>query len=95
MQDDENKQKRDEMRADFALQTVKDVLWRFNESNEGTLSVYDLLGYLLEDLVKEGFCPACVTEVIDEAWHRAGVNPNEHRAEEEIPPERDPSEAVH
>jgi hypothetical protein len=49
---------RDDIRCEATLQTMEDVLWRFNESNEGTLAVYDVLGFLIEDLIKEGFCAA-------------------------------------
>ena len=64
MQDEEQKEQRDDLRCDAALQTIEDVLWRFNESNEGTLSAYDVIGYLVEDLVTSGFCAACIRETV-------------------------------
>ena len=56
--DEESRQERDDVRCDSALQTMQDVLWRFNESNEGTLTAYDVIGFLVEDLVQSGFCAA-------------------------------------
>ena len=62
MDEDELKQVRDDARCDMAVQTLKDVLWRFEETAEGTYSIYDLIGYVVEDLVKEGCCAACINE---------------------------------
>ncbi len=50
-EEDEAARERDDVRCEAALSTLEDVLWRFNETNEGTLAVYDVLGFLVEDLV--------------------------------------------
>lgn len=76
---------RDDVRCETALQTLEDVLWRFNESNEGTLAVYDVLGFLIEDLVKEGFCAACVNETVKAALEKTGLDLTQHREEEDGP----------
>ena len=85
---------RDDLRCDVILQSLEDMLWRFNEANEGTLAVYDVLGYLIEDLVKEGFCAACVGETLAAAIERTGEDAVKHR-EEEGGPVRDPGEVFH
>ena len=79
MGDDDQKQQRDDIRCEGALQTIEDVLWRFNEVNEGTMSVYDLLGFVVEDLVKEGFCAACVSETVSAALSRSRDDIAQHR----------------
>ena len=38
-QEDEHKQLRDDARCDVAVQTLKDVLWRFDEMGEGSYSL--------------------------------------------------------
>ena len=81
-EDDEAARERDDVRCEAALQTLEDVLWRFNETNEGTLAVYDVLGFLVEDLIKEGFCAACVRETVTAALERTGVDLNTHREDE-------------
>jgi hypothetical protein len=96
MQDEEQKEQRDDLRCDAALQTIEDVLWRFNESNEGTLSAYDVIGYLVEDLVTSGFCAACIRETVDAAFKRCEADTVNHRAEDEegiIP--RSPDDVFH
>lgn len=96
MQDDELKQQRDDLRCDAALQTIEDVLWRFNESNEGTLNAYDVIGYLVEDLISSGFCAACIRETVDAAFKRVNADTVNHRAEDEegiIP--RSPGDVFH
>ena len=75
--------KRDDVRCEAALSTLEDVLWRFIETNEGTLAVYDVLNFLTEDLIKEGFCAACVNETVKTALERTGVDLSTHREEEE------------
>ncbi len=100
MQDDttdENlRQQRDDVRCDVALQTMQDVLWRFNETNEGTLSAYDVIGFLVEDLVQSGFCAACISESIDAAFERCNADRVQHKADDEagiIP--RSPDDVFH
>lgn len=88
--EDELKALRDEARGEMTLQAIKDLLWRFSEHSEGGLSVYDLLGFLAEDLIKEGFCPACLNDLVQSACERTATDPTEHREEGGAP-----GEAVH
>lgn len=94
-EDDEGVRERDDLRCEAALQTLEDVLWRFNESNEGTLGVYDVLGFLIEDLVKEGFCAACVNETLKTALERTGLDLTQHREEDSESPMRGPDDVFH
>src|SRR5262245_57279243 len=69
--DDENEDERrmrDDVRSQTTARMVEDALWRFNEEHEDTLSVYDVLSMVVEDLVKEGMCAACINESIAEAF---------------------------
>jgi hypothetical protein len=93
--DDEGARERDDVRCEAALQTMEDVLWRFNESNEGTLAVYDVLGFLIEDLIKEGFCAACVDETIRTALERTGQDLTRHREDDGDSPLRGPGDVFH
>lgn len=92
-EEDQAARERDDVRCEAALQTLEDVLWRFNETNEGTLAVYDVLGFLVEDLIKEGFCAACVNETVQAALERTGVDLTQHREEEDL--QRGPSDVFH
>lgn len=78
MLEEDLKQERDDARCETALQTIKDVLWRFDEASEGTRSVYDIVGYLLEDMVNEGFCPACLNEMLTQTFTSTGADPTNH-----------------
>jgi hypothetical protein len=93
--DDEGARERDDVRCEAALQTMEDVLWRFNQTNEGTLAVYDLLGFLVEDLIKEGFCAACVSETINGALERTGLDLTQHREGDDELPVRGPGDVFH
>ncbi|HEX7035252.1 MAG TPA: hypothetical protein VF210_05730 [Pseudomonadales bacterium] len=81
--DEEQRQQRDDVRCDVALQTIQDVLWRFNETNEGTLTAYDVLGYLVEDLIQAGFCAACISESVEAAFERVKADRIEHKADDD------------
>jgi hypothetical protein len=95
MSDEEQMRERDDVRCEVALQTLEDLLWRFNESNEGTLSVYDLMGFMIEDLVKEGFCAACVNETMALALARTGQDLKVHREEDGEGLLRGPDDVFH
>lgn len=79
MEDEELARTRDEVRCEATVQTIKDVLWRFDELAEGTYSIYDLIGYVVEDLVKEGCCAACINDSLAAAFNEIGADPTEHR----------------
>ena len=78
MTNEEAIRERDDVRMEFAIRTVKDVLLRFEESSEGTRSVYEAIGYLLQDLVSEGMCPACLSEAIAQAFTESGADTERH-----------------
>ena len=82
MQDDELKRARDDARCEAAIQTLTDVLWRFEETCEGSYTLYDLVGYLVEDLVREGCCAACIPESVTAAFKDIGADTTEHRRDE-------------
>lgn len=77
MTEDEAKA-RDDIRADTATQTILDVLHRFEEMGDGTLSAYDLLGYVAEGMVKEGFCAACLSETMTAVFQEIGADTTQH-----------------
>ncbi|MBM4203512.1 MAG: hypothetical protein FJ194_05090 [Gammaproteobacteria bacterium] len=79
MQDEEVKQLADDTRLETVLQTVKDILFRFDEQCEGSYTLYDLMGFLAEDLVNEGCCALCIKEAIDQAFEQSGVDTTQHR----------------
>lgn len=79
MQDEEIRQIADDARLETVLQTIKDVLFRFDEQCEGRYTLYDLMGYLAEDLVSEGCCAACIKESIEQAFEQAAIDTTQHR----------------
>ena len=80
----EIKQARDDARCQAAVQSVKDVLWRFDETSEGNYTLYDVFSYIVEDLVADGCCAACLGEAMAAAFEQSGVNPLEHKPDEDI-----------
>ncbi|MBD3647019.1 MAG: hypothetical protein HUJ31_06090 [Pseudomonadales bacterium] len=77
----ELKEHGDDARQDLALQSIRDILWRFEEACEGRRSVYDVLGFLFEDLIHEGVCPACINELVTSVFNATGANPMQHKDE--------------
>ncbi|MDA0339413.1 MAG: hypothetical protein O2910_06190 [Proteobacteria bacterium] len=78
MIEDKEVESRDDVRMETAIQTVKDVLLRFEESSEGTRSVYEVLGFVVLDLLKNGICPACLNEAVTMALKEAGSDVEVH-----------------
>jgi hypothetical protein len=78
MDDEEARRMRDDVRSQSVVRSVEDALWRFNEEHEETMSVYDVIGLVVEGLIAEGMCPACISESIQLSFEHAGVDPNEH-----------------
>lgn len=72
----------DDARVELALSNIKDVLWRLEESSEGRRNVYEVLGYLIEDLIREGICPACVNETLSAVFEATGADLDNHREDE-------------
>lgn len=78
MTEDEQRRMRDSTRAETVARLVEDAIWRFNEEHEETISVYDLLGMVVEDLLAEGMCPACVAGAVDDAFARVNADRDTH-----------------
>ncbi len=83
MDDEEARRMRDDVRSQTVVRHVEDALWRYNEEHEETLSVYEVIGMVLEGLIAEGMCPACIAESVQFAFERASVDPAEHIAEDD------------
>ncbi|MYE11477.1 MAG: hypothetical protein F4X99_07420 [Gammaproteobacteria bacterium] len=82
MTEDEQRAMRDATRAETVARAVEDAIWRFNEEHEETISVYDLLGMVVEDLLAEGMCPACVADAVDDAFARVNADRDTHITED-------------
>ncbi len=82
MTEDEQRTMRDSTRAETVARMVEDAVWRFNEEHEETISVYDLLGMVVEDLLAEGMCPACLGTAVDEAFERVNADRDTHVTDE-------------
>ena len=82
MTEDEMRAMRDSTRAETVARMVEDAIWRFNEEHEETLAVYDLIGVVVEDLLAEGMCPACLATAVDEAFERVNADRDTHVTEE-------------
>ena len=50
--------------------------------SEGTYTYYDILGYLFEDLIREGSRAACISEVLTAVVNDLGVDATTHRTED-------------
>ena len=81
---DETKNAEDEIRLDIAVRTIQDVMWRFEDSCEGRRSIYDLMGCLLEDLIREGVCAACMDETLNAAFDASGVDVTQHKDDDSV-----------
>ncbi|XOV86704.1 MAG: hypothetical protein ACFHX7_17250 [Pseudomonadota bacterium] len=75
---EEMKTMADDVRLEDALQTIKDILWRFEENCEGRRAVYEVLGCLVEDLTVEGVCPACIAGTMTAVFDAMGVDTKVH-----------------
>ena len=78
MTEDEAREMRDATRAEAVAKVIGDVLWRFNEMHEEAVTVYDVISMVVEDLIVEGMCPACLANTIDMAYSNAGASRDEH-----------------
>ena len=76
--EDQAREMRDATRADAVAKVVGDVLWRFNEEHEGAITLYDVVGMVVEDLIVEGMCPACLANAIDIAYSNAKASRDVH-----------------
>ena len=83
MTEDEAREMRDATRADAVAKVVGDVLWRFNEEHEEAITVYDVIGMVVEDLIIQGMCPACLANAIDIAYTNANAARDVHIMDEQ------------
>ena len=83
MSDEQLTQERDELRMEIAIQTTKDILLRFEEMSEGSRSVYEVLGFLLQDLINDGLCPACINAAVSNAFIQTASDTEKHKDDEE------------
>ncbi len=80
--DDEMKRARDDARCQVAVQTLVDVLLRYEQLDEGTHTAYDVLSYAMEDLIREGLCAACLQDALVGACNQLNVDPGIHQSTE-------------
>jgi hypothetical protein len=83
MSEEDIKRARDDARCEAAVQTLVDVARRFEETCEGSYTIYDLVGYLVEDLVRDGCCAACIGDTIGAVFQDVGVDPTKHTLNED------------
>ena len=74
---------RDAARAEVVAKVVEDAFWRFNDDHEDTISVYEVIGAVLEDLIRDGLCPACLSAALDDAFTNANADRETHVTENE------------
>lgn len=87
---------RDVARAEITAKMIEDALWRFNDESEESLTVYDLVNGVVQDMIVEGLCPACLRGAIDDAFERAEVDTDTHVAGDEAgPPKRSDDSVFH
>ncbi len=84
MIEDEQRAMRDSTRAETVARLVEDAIWRFNDEQEETISVYDVLGMVVEDLLTEGLCPACLAGALDDAFARVNADRDTHVTDESL-----------
>ena len=82
MTEDEQRMMRDATRAETVARVVEDAIWRFNDDHEETVAVYDLIGIVIEDLLAEGMCPACLANAVDDAFQRVNADRDTHVTED-------------
>ena len=82
MTEDEQRVMRDSTRAETVARIVEDAIWRFNDDHEETVSVYDLIGIVVEDLLAEGMSPACLANAVDDAFQRVNADRDTHVTED-------------
>ena len=95
MTEDQAREMRDATRADAVTKVVGDVLWRFNEEHEEAITVYDVIGKVVEDLIVEGMCPACLANAIDIAYANANAARDVHIMDDQAVRRQNKSEVFH
>ena len=77
---DDTRRARDDARCQVAVQTLVDVLLRYEQLDEGTHTTYDVLSYAMEDLIREGLCAACLQDALLGACSQLNVDPGTHQS---------------
>ncbi len=95
MTEDQAREMRDATRADAVAKVVGDVLWRFNEEHEEAITVYDVIGMVVEDLIVEGMCPACLASAIDIAYTNASAARDVHITDDQPARRQNKSDVFH
>ena len=95
MTEDQAREMRDATRADAVAKVVGDVLWRFNEEHEEAITVYDVIGMVVEDLIVEGMCPACLANAIDIAYSNASAARDVHITDDQAVRRQTKSDVFH
>ena len=85
MTKDDLRNERDATRAELVAKLVEDALWRFNDDHEDTISVYDVLGAIVEDLMRDGLCPACLSAALNDAFERTDADRETHVTDADTP----------
>lgn len=86
---------RDATRADAVAKVVGDVLWRFNEEHEEAITVYDVIGMVVEDLIVQGMCPACLASAIDTAYTNTNAARDVHITDDQAVRRQNNSDVFH
>ena len=69
----------EDVRCQITVQTILDVLMRFEETTAGKHSTYDVLSYVMEELVQQGFCAACLQDALQGACDSQSVDLHTHQ----------------
>lgn len=83
MENPSEAQLRDEGRCEATVQIIRDALASFESMVETDYSAYDVLGYLLEDLVADGCCAACIHETLESICKEQGADLRIHRRDDD------------
>ena len=57
--------------------------------------IRELIGFLMEDLMQSGFCPACISESVDAAFERCKADRDQHKADDDPIIPRSPDDVFH
>ena len=93
--EDQAREMRDATRADAVAKVVGDVLWRFNEEHEEAITVYDVIGMVVEDLIVQGMCPACLASAIDVAYANTNAARDVHITDDQAVRRQNNSDVFH
>ena len=78
MDEKQKKELRDDARCEMVIVTMKEMLIRAEEMSEGSYGFYDMLGFLFEDIIRDGGCPVCLQETLDMVVNDIGADMTRH-----------------